>query len=233
MHRNPASELAAPRPGCGTTGDPARERGPGGRAELDHPRRRRLREWLPTLIAGTAIATLLTSGLPPSADRDRSWASGPEDDWRTAGQDGVNVAALFARLNDLRVPFREVREAVAKGEGPVTLARLSAALKSLGCRAVLIRTDPDEIRTLPLPLIVHLEDPYTGGGRFCLVISWVDHTVELIDGGPVTHSQLSEEDFSRLWTGYAIVPTPSIPYWKKAAIFTLSILLLMVLCRSF
>jgi Peptidase C39 family len=186
----------------------------------------------PVVAACLAMSVLIVLGPSVLAQGGKdAGLSKPGINWRTPGQDGVNVSVLFAKLNGSSVSYEKVDQSLKKGMGSVTLSHLSAALNSLGCRVMLVRTDPVEIRTLSVPQIVHMDDPYSGGGRFCLVVRWVDHEVELIDGGSVTRSQIPEEVFFRTWSGFAIVPSVEMPIWKRGAIITLTIMLLIVLWK--
>src|SRR5436853_6347775 len=63
----------------------------------------------------------------------------------------------------------------------------------------------------PLPLIAHMDGRTPEEGAFLLVLSLADDKVIFLNGPTVTIHILSRENFRRVWSGFALLPSGTNP----------------------
>jgi hypothetical protein len=158
------------------------------------------------------IACWSASGATPVAASEPSLDEPGE--WRTTANDAVNCLYLQLAILGHPVEYARVRQAVfAKGDA-VSLVALREAAGRCGLPLKVVRCGPDELRRMPMPVIVYMHGTRTGGG-FALLYSLDDERYGFIPGVACIQEK-GIDTFRRDWSGFALVREPPDDGWLSA-----------------
>lgn len=130
------------------------------------------------------------------------------DQWRVAQNDGLNCLYLQLRLIGTRAEYSKYRVALGNSDEYRSLQSLAVAARQFGVKAEPLLLSSAELRTLRLPILVHLEARGLGSGGFCLYLGQSDDSVTLVKGDTMEWCAVGRDEFERSWTGYALVLSP-------------------------
>lgn len=147
--------------------------------------------------------------------------------WRRAEWDGVNCLYLQMRVLGVRLPYEKFLDRVLAAEDVDSFAGLEKLGRESGCSVITVRSSFKAIREARVPIVAHMEDDTPGrGGGFVLLLGFNDGFVSMIDGRTVGATQMSEDEFRRAWSGYALVPAQDS--WSTFAVGLLVLSLIVV-----
>jgi ABC-type bacteriocin/lantibiotic exporter with double-glycine peptidase domain len=135
------------------------------------------------------------------------------DFWRSARNCGPNCLYLMLSGAGYNVSYKDLVAAVKVGPQGTTLPQMRDAALSLGCRLVIYKGTPEDLGTIRLPAILHL-DPESGDvhgmGHFVVLSSYNGATREaqLFDGTTASPVAMGFEPLRRMWTGYLLCQGP-------------------------
>ncbi len=131
--------------------------------------------------------------------------------WRTGRNDAVNCLYLLMAIAEKPVSYEEARSALWMSEPGPSLTSIKTAAQRLGISTTIYKSSPDAIRSMPMPLIAHM-DPRRGGdaGRFVVLFSVTRDVCGIIDGGSAMISEIPIHEFRRDWSGYVIGLSPRL-----------------------
>jgi ABC-type bacteriocin/lantibiotic exporter with double-glycine peptidase domain len=109
--------------------------------------------------------------------------------------------------------YDEIQDGLAVGAGGTSLADIRLFLEKNGLDCIVIKTDPAHIGDQRLPLIAHWEEEKDRSGHYVVVTAVGKDWVEYIDGTTAAISVLTLADFSKRWTGYAMIVAPRAMLW--------------------
>ena len=153
-------------------------------------------------------ATLVAASEPSAGARDGS------GEWRTAANDAVNCLYLQLAIVGQPVEYARIREAVFAKGGAVSMVALREAAGRCGLPLKVVRCGPDELRRMPMPVIVYMHSTRTGGG-FALLYSLDDERYGIIPGEACIQEKEIDQ-FRRDWSGFALVREPPDDGWLSA-----------------
>jgi ABC-type bacteriocin/lantibiotic exporter with double-glycine peptidase domain len=93
------------------------------------------------------------------------------------------------------------------GTGPCTAATLVHLAQKSGVRLRTVSLTMKELDSCAKPVIVHVDSDTPEAGSFLLLLSIADEQVMFIDGPSACMHAMSVEDFRRVWSGFALLPT--------------------------
>lgn len=175
------------------------------------------------LLAAASLVAALASparGDPPPAARLT-----PEREaliWRVTKNCGVNslyvLLGAHGRETEYEPLMADLEARKTGSENSLADLRAAAADRGLECRVG--KATLEGLRSLPKPVIVHVEDGGTTSGHFMVVVDVRPDAVDLIEGTTGSEVTLSDREFTQAWTGYVLyVPPPwyaAIPWWAFA-----------------
>jgi Peptidase C39 family len=131
--------------------------------------------------------------------------------WRCAKNGGINCLFCSLRVSGATCRYTQLerelaRETHREPESALTLVEL-AARHGLALRAVSL--NPRQLRSCPMPLVVYMDGTRPGSGYFCLLFAATRGWVDYVEGPSASLHKASVEDFSRDWSGVALLPGPA------------------------
>jgi hypothetical protein len=150
--------------------------------------------------------------LPPPSGDDPLTAQAP-DPWRVVGRDGVNSLYLLLALHGHPTPYPDLVQELQPDQGASSFAQLRDAARRHGLETTLYTCRPDELRNVPLPAVVLMEDPTGAGSTFSLLCYSRQQRWYLIDGAAVSTQDLPTDEFRRRWSGVALAPRQQTRAW--------------------
>jgi hypothetical protein len=133
-------------------------------------------------------------------------------EWRTMANDAVNCLYLELALLGHPVEYVRVKEAVFAKGGEVSIVELREAAHRCGLSMKIVRCGPNELRRMPMPVIVYMHGSRAGGG-FSLVCSLDDKRCCFIPGATACIRDAEIDKFRRDWSGFALVRVPKDDGW--------------------
>jgi ABC-type bacteriocin/lantibiotic exporter with double-glycine peptidase domain len=130
--------------------------------------------------------------------------------WQQRGMCGVNAAVLLLTCCGQQVDFEEAcAKTVFSSEHGSNIMDVANACGELGLPCDVVKETPESLfRKVSPPFIVHFDDTqYGGSGHFVVAISRDEEGVRIADGGTLQVSSIPFEEFSRLASGYYVVPS--------------------------
>lgn len=145
----------------------------------------------------------------------------PDDSWRTERKCGLNCAYLMLSAFGVDADYKLMSETLPISHDGSSLSAISRTLQEYGLNNSMVRLTPHELSAAQLPVIAHLEPSEISlssdqpVGHFVLVahISPRTGVVTYIDGTTAILSERPLSEFSRNWSGAAIVKRPSV--WMR------------------
>lgn len=162
------------------------------------------RLWSATI--SSIIMSLLWTYTPPTAG-----VEGPDgvDFWRSARNCGPNCLYLMLSGTGNDVKYEDLVAAVDVGPRGTTLPQLRDAAQSLGYDLVIYKCSPQELGTIRLPVIVHLDresGDVSGTGHFVVLTEYNETTrvAQVFDGTTGSPELMDFETLRRMWSGYLL-----------------------------
>lgn len=169
---------------------------------------------LPLLLLAAAPAQG-QAGVAQAPAAARSDATGTADAsyWRTARNCGLNCLFLLLRSRGHELDYDRLADVVPIHVAGSSLDELRTAAESLGYRVQLGKGSPADLETTPLPVLVHLNGvlgEVGATGHYMLLTEYRvrESTVRLFDGASALVTEMSTDQFRRLWSGYVLLAEP-------------------------
>jgi len=138
--------------------------------------------------------------------------------WRCAENGGINV--LYIYLKVLGVPCRyselQKEQLDETGRAAHSAATLACLARKHGASLCPVSLTMKQLSSCNLPVIVHLDLESPDAGVFMLVTAVSAQRIVCVDGPSATMRGMALEDFRRVWSGVAMLPSAE---WPWAAIF--------------
>jgi hypothetical protein len=141
---------------------------------------------------------------------------GLEETWRDANHGGFNALYFFLKVYGDSRPYNECLMKMQNDRLPQTLSDMLAAAESLGHPLQAIYASPEQLKTLNLPVIVHVEGDTAANGYFFVILQDQGQRVVYLDGPSAAVYTMDKELFLRRWSGVAVIPY-SRKFWIDAA----------------
>jgi ABC-type bacteriocin/lantibiotic exporter with double-glycine peptidase domain len=128
----------------------------------------------------------------------------------TAVECGAACLAMILRYHGRETSIAECRERCGLGRDGVTARTLAEVARSYGLRVTAYSLDPADLRSLPLPAIVHWDF-----NHFVIVERWAPSWVSIVDpaGG---RRRVSAAEFDASFTGVALALEPGAHFQTGA-----------------
>lgn len=158
-------------------------------------------------------------------------APGEQPDPRNCGP---NALYAFLRLHQVEVGRQEVRARLPVGDRGCSLYEMQQCAASLGFDTEVVQATPATLPRLRLPAIVHTELAPNQGHYLVLVHLHDPRYPRFIDGTTGDMINWSTGDFSRVWSGYALVARrpAAMPWLVPTAAGVAAALGILVLARA-
>jgi hypothetical protein len=135
--------------------------------------------------------------------------------WRVAYRCGPNALYVYLRLRGHAVAYDDVLNSLPIGEYGTTLADLQRVAGEHGVRSAVIRATPETLASL-LPAVVHTEEKSRVTGHYSVVVGMSKDEVVMIDGTTASTTVVPLSEFTKDWSGYALVPDRGFPPWIRS-----------------
>lgn len=130
------------------------------------------------------------------------------DIWRSARHAGINSLICFLKIHGHELPASGFMES-ENGDGlPQNVAEIVAVANSKGYTLAARSISPEDLKTLPLPAIVHMDGDDTSSGFLNVLLQVDAQRVIYMDGATAIISTQNREAFLRAWSGVVIVEFP-------------------------
>lgn len=121
--------------------------------------------------------------------------------WRNEAHAGVNSLFLYLRTLDRPVCYSALND--QQGKLPTSVAEILALSRRIGFPCVARRITPDDLKSMQLPVIVHVDGDDPSKGDF-LVVTHIEDRVQFFECSSLMLAELSRESFLRQWNGVVI-----------------------------
>lgn len=125
--------------------------------------------------------------------------------WRTVNRCPINSLYIVLRMHGRPVDYRQLEQDIPISERGSSLVHLRDSANRYGLNALIVRETPNELPHYDLPVIAHWEEEKESTGHYVVVTAATDTWVEYIDGGTAMINVMPMNEFSKRWTGYAVV----------------------------
>ena len=162
----------------------------------------------------------------------RHWMSlEPDGVWRLAAENnrcGVNAVYLLLRAQGHSVDYEELVDSFAVPESGASLLDLTTLLERSGYAAIPAKLSRSDALSLGSPFIAHWEGgPSAISGHYVLVLHCNEAALHVIDGTTARRYTISWPDFSRNWTGYAIIPDDTL---QRMSLMVAALIVVLLAC---
>lgn len=140
-----------------------------------------------------------------AAEHER--ASSSDMVWRAENCCGVNALYVLLRVKGLAPDYRALRSSLLASQTATSLGDLRRCADGYGLPCASARSTPEGLRSLPKPLIAHMEvldGRAASVGHFVVVLRCTADEVLCMDGTTGDIQSMSWRDFQRAWTGYVL-----------------------------
>ena len=127
--------------------------------------------------------------------------------WRSERACAANCAYLLLKMHGRECDYTDVEKRLVK-ENLSNAYDIKLVLQEHGLETTIFRTDIDRLSRADFPLIAHVEQSSALSeisGHFVLLVGIGDEMVEYYDGTTVERFRIRKSEFSKNWTGIAIV----------------------------
>ncbi|MFN8740444.1 MAG: cysteine peptidase family C39 domain-containing protein [Pirellula sp.] len=127
--------------------------------------------------------------------------------WRSERACAANCAYLLLKMHGRECDYSDVEKRLVK-ENLSNAHDIKLVLQEHGLETTIFRTDMDRLSRADFPVIAHVEQSSAlseTSGHFVLLIGFGDDMVEYYDGTTVERYRIRKSEFSKNWTGIAIV----------------------------
>lgn len=166
----------------------------------------------------TVMADVQPAGIT-ARDAASPWQFEPH--WRERGDCGPNALYVFLRLHGRELTLQDVKHEIpidpAKG---CSIEALRAASQSFGVTSQVRFVTPNELKSIPMPFIIHGTSDVEGeSGHFSVVVKWDPQTrrFSIIDPVWETYESYTEQFVVTGFSGYVLVRSPTLDLWWSAA----------------
>lgn len=140
--------------------------------------------------------------------------------WQDDSRCGANSLYVFLRLLGKDVDQDDVITRIPCPEGGASLEVLRQSSGMWGAKTEVVKTTPSNLRRLPAPAILHLENPGAPGGHFVtLAFTSGEEEFATIDGTTGEYLVYQSGSLMRSFSGYALVLTRS--WWSQSILAAL------------
>ncbi len=146
--------------------------------------------------------------------------------WRVPNNDGINCLYLQLRAMGYGGSYENFISRTAGLIGDDSATGLAEIARREGFNLVPVQLSMNELSHFGMPVICHIEDSGTERGMFCLFVGAGNGSVDLVQGGSVSWTQLPRETFERAWSGCVLVPMAPSQLWEVARRLSTAALLL-------
>ncbi len=175
------------------------------------------------LRAATFTGILLLPAQPPlvKAQTDAATPSSNaaiqavEGAWRSVHHDGINALYLLLKLNGSTVSYSELEQACRSRQSRLNLVDLRTIASRFGLKAVIRRSNPEDLARMQRPVLTLFEDSVKGG-RFVLLVGLGKDGCTYIDGATVRIQKITRDDFRRYWASVVLETTEDSSQWHIA-----------------
>jgi len=125
----------------------------------------------------------------------------------------ASVCAFYGRY----LPLTEIRDMCGTTVSGTNAHGIAEAAASLGFSASAVKANEKRweiLSSLDLPVIIHLEKD-NGWLHFSVLYRWSASCVRVMDPQEGRMIRMSEEDFMRQWSGYAVILTPGEEFLRE------------------
>lgn len=158
----------------------------------------------------------------------------PPSVWRTQNKCGVNCTYIVAKLNSCNISYNTIEDSLPVRHNGSSLLDIKHLLEEKGLECSAIKTDPVHLGQCEPPIIVHWEEDSATSGHFVVITFIGRGWLEYIDGTTAALSVISLADFSKKWTGYAMLVRRKSSVWMWIAILMVlnGLVMLALLLRA-
>jgi hypothetical protein len=190
------------------------------------------RGWMPYCLVSHAIfvSIICVLAAAPRACGDAGAASPTgavpleqtaiDGSWRDLQHGGFNALYFLLKVYGEPRNYEQCLAEACSDGLPQTVSDIIAAARKLDCPLHARFVSPEQLSSLRLPAIVHMEGDSSANGYFFVVLQIQSHQVIYLDGPSATICTIDRESFLRRWSGIAVGPT-SHSIWTDAALVTL------------
>lgn len=135
--------------------------------------------------------------------------------WRTPNNDGLNCLYLLLRTHGVDAGYDDLEKSTkARGEC-MNLLSLRKSVEQHGLGAQVIKTNLTDLREYSFPIIAYMDGSLGEGSGFVLLLEVNGSSCSYVEGGYATINEVSDEQFRRTWTGYALVTSEPGLSWSR------------------
>lgn len=155
------------------------------------------------------LAALVSTTVPAHADESAA-AGGSPPGYDANRACGPNSLYMLLKLSGIDVKFSDVMTYYPKDPGGMSLLELKEAAARFGLTAEVRRCTNDDLRTIPLPVIAHVNyGPTEQADHYIVIHRRLDgESLEVIDGTSGRVQRFLVKRMGNIWEGYLLVPSP-------------------------
>lgn len=144
----------------------------------------------------------------------RASDSAPDEEriWRVANQCAVNALYVMVRLHGRDARYEDLEATLPVSLQGNSLSEIRDCAARFDLKTRIVQRTPEDLRQLPLPVLVHFEEEKAVTGHYVVVTAVGPERVEHIDGTTGIIRVLPLHEFSKEWSGYALVVEEQ-PLW--------------------
>jgi hypothetical protein len=160
-------------------------------------------------VCGTLLVTISRATALSAADTEptsASWGDLSGVTWRGARYGGLNCLLLLFYLHGNKTEYSDCVRSIGIGSTPNTGAEILRAAKRLNFPLEARTISPEELETVHLPVIVHIDGDGPTEGLFCVLLGGNPSRVHLMEGPGAIVVGMDKEVFLRRWTGVIMYP---------------------------
>jgi ABC-type bacteriocin/lantibiotic exporter with double-glycine peptidase domain len=155
-------------------------------------------------------------------------------EWRQMSRCGPNCLYVMLAMHGKRHPYDQILSQMELTDHGVNVADLVRTAAHCGLQLSPLQADPQGLRSLPLPGIVHFQAPGTEGHFVLLLRINDDNSCLVLDCTRGKVEEYSQGDFYERWSGVVLVPADAVTnmrldrylVWSGSAVLLMSLLLL-------
>jgi hypothetical protein len=160
-------------------------------------------------LCGTLLVTIARATALSAADTEptsASWGDPSGVTWRGERYGGLNCLLLLFYLHGNKTEYSDCARSIGIISPPNTGAEILRAAKRLNFPLEARAISPQDLETVKLPVIVHLDGDRPSEGLFYVLLGRNPSLMLLMEGPGATVVSLDREVFLRRWTGVIMYP---------------------------